>query len=479
MGRVRRRSLSTAARSAKCLTWAPQPTNSGPTTSSTARASRAPSANGGITCPAAPGSSPNATTALTSSCEPTSLMHLPMSKRLPAREGEWIDRNRPVEFRFEGVAFQGFEGDVLSSALWASGVRLLGRSFKYHRPRGVYSLANHDVNVMVEDGTRTNLRGDVLPIRPGLDVRAVNTAGGHGRDRLRFPEWFSAFLPVGFYYKAFHTPRRLFPFYERQMRKVAGLGRINPAARAEATPKSYATCELLVVGAGPAGLSAAVAAAECGVQVVLADEQPHPGGSLNWQRAQDQAAQRHLHDLLDRAGSLETLEVRCGTQAGGWYADHWVALFDDRRLTKLRAQALVVAAGCIEQPAVFHNNDLPGVMLGSAAQRLMHLYAVKPCDRCVVLAGNSDGYAVALDLRNAGVEVAALADLWPGGEPGELGQRVAEAGIKVYEGHTIFEAVPGRGKLSVVGALLCPLDDAGQPQPGSAVCLECDGIVMS
>src|SRR5262249_35865905 len=162
---------------------------------------------------AAPGSSPSATIAPTPSSGPTSLMH-PPNHRLPPREGEWIDRGRPVELRFEGVTYQGFARDVLSSALWANRGRLLGRSCKYHRPRGVSSLANHDVNVMVEDGTRTNLRGDVLPIRPGLDVRAVNTIGGLARDRLRFTEWFSAFLPVGFYYKAFHTPRRLFPFYD-------------------------------------------------------------------------------------------------------------------------------------------------------------------------------------------------------------------------------------------------------------------------
>src|SRR5262249_38315766 len=162
----------------------------------------------------------------------------------------------------EGKAYQGYEGDVLTSALWANGVRLLGRSFKYHRPRGLYSLAGHDANVLVEDGSRTNLRGDLLPLRPGLDVRAVNTAGGLARDGMRFTEWFGAFLPVGFYYKAFHTPPRLFPFYERMMRRAAGLGRVRPASAAPVTPKDYATCDLLVVGAGPAGLAAAVAAAE-------------------------------------------------------------------------------------------------------------------------------------------------------------------------------------------------------------------------
>ena len=194
-----------------------------------------------------------------------------MDRRLPQRDGEWIDRTRPIEFRFEGRAYCGFAGDVLSSALWANGVRLLGRSFKYHRPRGVYSLANHDINVLVEDGRRTNMRGDVLPIEPGLDVRAVNTRGGLKRDRLRITERFSRFLPVGFYYKAFHTPRRLFPFYENQMRKVAGLGRINADNVCVPSPKDYSFCQLLVVGAGPAGLAGAIAAAEQGVDVLLVD----------------------------------------------------------------------------------------------------------------------------------------------------------------------------------------------------------------
>src|SRR2546430_742585 len=159
---------------------------SGPTTSSTAPASRASSASGGITCPAAPGSSPSAITAPTRSCAPTCSTMGPAMSRLPPQPGEWIDRNRPVTFRFEGVSYQGYEGDVLSSALWASGVRLLGRSFKYHRPRGIYSLAGWDANVMVEDGTRTNIRGDSLSLQAGLDVRAGNTVGGLARDLLRF-----------------------------------------------------------------------------------------------------------------------------------------------------------------------------------------------------------------------------------------------------------------------------------------------------
>ena len=159
-----------------------------------------------------------------------------MPDRLPFREGEWIDRTQPVAFRFEGKPYDGFLGDSLSSALWSAGTRVLGRSFKYHRPRGVYSLTGYDVNCLVEDGQRTNLRGDTLSIVPDLDVRSVNTVGGVERDRLKIIDRFGAFMPVGFYYKAFHTPRRLFSTYENQMRKIAGLGKINRAAAPVATP---------------------------------------------------------------------------------------------------------------------------------------------------------------------------------------------------------------------------------------------------
>jgi sarcosine oxidase subunit alpha len=425
-----------------------------------------------------------------------------MKRRLAPQPGEWIDRTCPITFRFEGQEYQGFAGDVLSSALWANDVRMLGRSFKYHRPRGIYSLANHDVNVMFEDGRRTNLRGDVLPIEVGLDVRAVNTLGGLAGDRWRITERFSHFLPVGFYYKAFYTPRWLFPLYESMMRKVAGLGRNCTDHRSPPSPKGYAFCDLLVVGAGPAGLAAAIAAGELGVHVMVVDEQPRPGGSLLWQWARDAVGRTSksvppasrtdlevrptvargiaaLDELLGPARAVKNIEIRCATHAGGCYDDHWIALFDDRRLTKLRAKALLVATGCFEQPAVFGNNDLPGVMLGSAAQRLIHQYAVKPFDQAIVLAANAQAYRVALDLHEAGVEVGAIVDLRPQGESSQLAEPVAALGIRVLAGHTVYEAMPASKKTRIRGAVLCPLDDQGVPQTQSPMYIACDGIVMS
>ena len=141
-------------------------------------------------------------------------MSSPKDRRLPPQSGEWIDRSRPISFRFEGRRYRGLHGDTVSSALLAAGVPVLGRSFKYHRPRGVFSLSGADANVMLQGSAGTNLRGDQTPLTDGLDVRAVNTLGGVRRDLLSVLGRLSAFTPLGFYYKALHTPRALFPFYE-------------------------------------------------------------------------------------------------------------------------------------------------------------------------------------------------------------------------------------------------------------------------
>ena len=402
-----------------------------------------------------------------------------MSRRLPAQPEEWIDRSRPITFRFEGEACQGFAGDVISSALCANGVRMVGRSFKYHRPRPSYSLANHDANALFTDGKRTTIRGDVTPIEAGLDLLAVNTVGGLRKDRMRFAEHLSRFMPVGFYYKAFFRPRWLFPFHEKQLRKLAGLGKVYRDSPPPRSPKDYAWCDVLVVGSGPAGLSAALAAAECGARVMIVEEHARLGGSLAWQFGSDQPATRMRGQLLARVQADANIEVRTRTVAGGYYADHWVALFDDTRLTKLRTRAVVFSTGAIEQPAVFQNNDLPGVMLASGAQRLIRLYSVRPFDAAVVLAANADGYRAALDLAEAGVEVKAIVDLRAEGEPSDLSGRASEAGISVRRGATIYEATHKRDKSGITGAVVCPIDANGKPDPAGGDSIDCDGIAVS
>ena len=170
-----------------------------------------------------------------------------MSFRLPKQAGEWLDRSKTIHFSFEGEQFTAFEGDTITSALWAAEQKVLGRSFKYHRPRGVLSLANHDVNILMTDGLDTNMRADVLEVKEGMSLTAVNTVGGVKKDKNRIIDRLSPFLPVGFYYKAFHKPRWLFPFWERMIRKAAGLGITNFNFPRITKPKLHTHCDLLVI----------------------------------------------------------------------------------------------------------------------------------------------------------------------------------------------------------------------------------------
>ena len=280
--------------------------------------------------------------------------------RLPEQRGEWITRGKTLRFRFEGRDYEGLEGDTIASALWANGVKVLGRSFKYHRPRGILSAANHDVNAMMQSGSVPNVRADATLLVAGMELTAVNTFSSLDNDAASILGRFARFLPVGFYYKAFHG-KRLFPLWEKLFRVTTGLGKVDVNAPRKRTPKRYGFCDVLVVGGGPSGMSAALTAAEQGADVVLVDENARLGGSTHGRT-----------DLVARVQAQPRIRVLTNTFAAGYYADHWVPLVEPDRITKMRARAVIVAAGAYEQPAVFRNNDLPGIMLASAAQRLIH-----------------------------------------------------------------------------------------------------------
>ena len=398
-----------------------------------------------------------------------------MKDRLPKQLYELIDRSQPVQFSFEGRSYQGYEGDTISSALWANGVRVLGRSFKYHRPRGIFSMADIDCNAMMESADETNIRGDITPIEKGMDLWAVNTRGGVDSDMLGILDRFSAFTPVGFYYKAFHTPRRLFPFYERGIRKIAGLGEVNTLKRNQSSPKEYGVCDLLVIGAGPSGLSAAVSAGAAGARVVLVDESPVAGGSFLRRHVDD----GRLDELRRQVDQSPRIKLIAPALAAGYYSDHWVALVEKTRLTKMRARAVVMATGCYEQPAVFRNNDLPGVMLTSAAQRLIQLYAVKPFACPVILTANTGGYEAAIQFTRKGIKVAAIVDLRPDGADTLGEDELNKSGVVVHKGSVVLEALPGPGKKSVVGVKISRILEDGTTVSEKWKRIECDGIAMS
>ena len=387
-----------------------------------------------------------------------------MMYRLPTA-GDWLTRARELAFEFEGRRYTGFEGDTITSALAAAGVMTLGRSFKYHRPRGIWSFANHDANNLFEVDGVPNVRGDITPLAQGCKVFAVNTRGGVEKDRGRFIEWLAPFLPVGFYYKAFHGRR--FPRWEKRIRAFSGLGRIDARAPKLRTPKRYAFCDVLVVGGGVSGMAAALSAADAGARVLLVEENARLGGSAAWSGA----SAAELAAMTGRIASSGNIVVLTPACAVGYYADHWVAVMEGDRLTKVRAGAVVFATGAIEQPAVFRNNDLPGVMLGSAAQRLLHRHAIAPGRRVVILTANREGYDLARTLRAHAVNVVSVLDL----RVGQGGDAQGLGDLRLFAGVAPVQARAARGVL----AALHFTATAGEAGTITRESVDCDALLLS
>ena len=390
--------------------------------------------------------------------------------RLPPQPREWIDRDARIEFEFEGARYEGFGGDVISSALLACGQHLLGRSFKYHRPRGVLSMANHDANVLLQSDTDTNIRADLTPIAQGRSYRAVNTLGGLKRDLTQALGWFDRFLPIGFYYKAFYRPRWLFPYWERLIRELSGLGKIDTTYRGGRQSRTHRYCEVLIVGAGAAGLAAAARLADSDLDVVLVDENRRPGGSLDFMHAREADAQTFRDEALadiDRAANIEWIP---DAFASACYDRYTVPLVAASGVTQVHARAIIFATGVIEQPAVFRNNDLPGIVLATGAQRLIHRFAVAPCDTCVVLTANDEGYRAAIDFAEAGIRVAAVVDMQAQPSNDDAAAELLGRGIQLIPAAHIDEA-RGSGQLE---AVTVHSNDAGIVQE-----IACDGLMMS
>ena len=399
--------------------------------------------------------------------------------RLPAPAGLLIDRAQPIEFSFEGKRYAGYAGDNIASALAANDVRVLSRSFKYHRPRGILGMSGQDANTLVQLPQEPNVRADRYPIHDGLEVRPQNVFGSLRHDWGAILGYCSRFLPAGFYYRAFFKPRGAWRYWEPLIRRMAGLGSISTAARHRQFDKVYEFTDVAVIGGGPSGIEAAMAAAKTGATVTLIEREPVLGGALNYARfgADPEHAGDTRLQLLKGLSDSPSITTLTNSVCTGWFADNWLAVMTTDRLVKLRAKSVVIATGVIEQPLVFRNNDLPGVMQASAAQRLLRMYGVKPGQRAVVVTANDDGYGAALDLAEAGVEVC-IADLRSAPAQGALIDAVRSRAIAILPGHTVTEALPGPGKRSVRAALLARITDSAV-SAGATMTIPCDLICMA
>ncbi len=328
--------------------------------------------------------------------------------RLEARAGERIDRSRPISFTYDGKPTQGFDGDTIGSALYASGRRIFSRSFKYHRPRGLLCCSGHCANCqMTVDGV-PSVRVCVEPLRDGAVVKGQNFLGSLDRDLMSATDKFAGpFTPPGFYYKTFIRPRRLWPLYEKVLRNAAGLGPLDPEGRrTERIDVEHRHVDVVVIGGGQAGIEAATQAASRGQSVVVVDEGPEVGGAL-LASAEGAGAARALAERARSAG----VELLAPATAIGVFEHGFVPVAAGNVLVKLRAHEVVVATGIMEQPLLFPGNDLIGVMLPDGVRRLVNYWSIAPGKRAVVLTVDDRGLRAADDLAGAGVEVAQVVDL--------------------------------------------------------------------
>ena len=412
-----------------------------------------------------------------------------------ARSGR-IDRARPIAMRFNGIAIEGYAGDTIASALLANGIHFVARSFKYHRPRGIFSHGSEEPNGLFavdRGGARIdpNTRASSTEAVNGLSLRSQNHWPSLALDVGAVIDACSVLFVAGFYYKTFMWPRSFWrQIYEPAIRAAAGLGRAPTEPDPDSYQHAHAHCDVLVVGAGPAGLAAALAASESNKRVMLVDEQAEMGGSL-------------LHDLSSTIDgrspwtwieqTLATLQARSNVQllprttAFGYYNHNHLGLVqrlsdhlanpDPRgpreRLWQVRAGEVVLATGAHERPLVFPGNDRPGVMLAESLRVFANRYGVVPGRRAVIATSSASAYTVAADLLAAGVQVT-IVDVRAHQDCAVEAAALRGAGCEVLAGHTVLSS---RGRKRVHGLLIAPIEAAGRI--GARRMLPCDCVGLS
>ena len=408
--------------------------------------------------------------------------------------GGRIDRDTPLVFTFDGKRYTGYRGDTLASALLANGVRLVGRSFKYHRRRGIFGAGAEEPNALVRVGTGSraepNLKATRVALHDGLQAQSQNRWPSLGLDAGALINAASKLFPAGFYYKTFMWPGSWWMHYERFIRRAAGLGRAPLDPDPDHYDRRYAFCDVLVVGAGPAGLMAALTAARSGARVMLVDDALAPGGSLAASTAtiEDADPIAFATRVREELASNAKVRVLDRTTAFGYYDDNMVVAVERRadgapaphcarqRVWWIRAGEVVIATGAIERPLPFENNDLPGVMLASAARTYAFQHGVRLGERAVLFTNNDSAYEALEPMLDAGTNVVAVVDARDGGPGDDALAVVRRLGLELVSGSVVMRAI---GRTGVGGVEVRSLSADGEAVGDDSRRIPCDLVCVS
>ncbi len=417
-----------------------------------------------------------------------------MPKSLRLSLGGIIDRKKPVNFQFNGRQLCGYKGDTLASALLANGIHLVSRSFKYHRPRGIFASGTEEPNALVqlEVGPRTLASHQATRIKlyEGLKAFSANCWPSPTFDLLGILGFFHRILPAGFYYKTFMWPRWGWKIYEYLIRHIAGLGHCPRQPDPDRYDHMNAHTDILIIGSGPSGLAAAIEASNSSARIIIVDENSKFGGRLlsdnskiNNKNGPDWAVQQE--SILASNPNVKMLK---NTTAFGYYDHNLIGMIENltdpitgvkgkkrQRLWKIRAKQVVLAQGAFERPLVFSDNDRPGIMLAGAIRTFLNKYAVIPGRRVALFVNNDDAYRTALDLNAHGVEVVVVIDLRKE-VTGVLPNRTISEGIEVVEDAAITSVI---GKSHVKKIEVMMLSEDGKSVQGEKRFFDCDLIGIS
>ncbi len=350
-----------------------------------------------------------------------------------------IDAARKIGFIYKNKKYYGVQGDTVATALYANGIRIFARSLKYHRPRGLYSLDGECSNTCMEVDNIPNVRCENTQLKEGMVIKEQNVKGSAQNDMMSFIDKMDWMMPAGFYYNTMHKPAKIWPIAMKQIRKAAGLGTLSPDFE---MPGSYdeifPNTDVCVIGGGPSGMMAAIAAAKKDLRVILMESRPSLGGFFEYRK---NFHNRSL-ELAKEVNALENIRVFTHTSMVGAYNNNLITGFQigkpsdvfDQRYIEIRAKSVVVATGCIERPLIFDHNEKPGVMQIGCALRLANTYGLLPGKKAVFSIGHDLGLEAALELHNLGLKIELIADIREDGQDPALLQKIEEKNIPLLKG---------------------------------------------